>query len=402
MSSAARASITFMQPSQKKDIWHEMLIAGMRTIALGDQRAIRWMEKIYIHRLKKSKSYVTWRMILEEIKPAMVVSGMLSWGGPNAHSEDLACVVAAGDMQIPCTTVIQSWDNPYIKASIFPDHLLRVWTWSDAMTDLMKHRQTNLDTNVYKSVGALQMEFHGDHRLHGTREEALCELGIRGDERYLVYGGTTAVGFPKEPQLFGHVFRLVRSLLPFHRMILRLHPKDQMTRWKAILDELQDESIVVQRPGPEKHMDEGGLQDPFEFYGNQLRTLAHADAVISSFTTLLVDAAVINKPAICVIALSDVADLRLNEELHALSCLSHIVPLLATGGVKSCHSLDEMASTLKAYIENPTLDADKRVKLACLMHKPGSSPSRAIADDILAILNVAQPLCSQTALPWHE
>ncbi len=406
MSFSGRASIEFMQSYHKKKIRQSILVACMSAMALGSKRATRWIEKIYLRRLRRSENYAIWRTILEEVKPSMIISGMLSWGGPNAHSEDLACVVAAGDMGIPCTTVIQSWDNPYLKASIFPDHLIRIWTWSDAMTDLMKYRQPNLDATVYQSVGALQMEFHGDRRLHGMREEALYELKLRDNDRYIVYGGTTEVGFPQEPQLFFHVFTIMRRILPLHRMVLRLHPKDQMTRWMPMLEQLRDDRIVVQRPGPEKHMDEGGLQDPFVFYGNQLRTLAHADAVVSSFTTLLVDAAVINKPAVCVTAITDVDEDRLNEELHALSCLPHIVPLLATKGVKVCRSLDEIALALKAYVEDPALDSDKRASLACLMHKPDSSPSRTIADDVLLILanaeirfNARTPLCSQTALP---
>ncbi|MEO1369498.1 MAG: hypothetical protein AAFX50_20150, partial [Acidobacteriota bacterium] len=52
-----------------------------------------------------------WKALLEAHQPAAVVSTALSLAKLNSHSHDLPVVQAALDLDIPCGTLIQSWDN---------------------------------------------------------------------------------------------------------------------------------------------------------------------------------------------------------------------------------------------------------------------------------------------------
>jgi hypothetical protein len=133
-----------------------------------------------------------------------------------------------------------------------------------------------------------------------------------------------------------------------------------MSRWRASSGELEKLGAVFQVTAPSKHMDQGGFQDPIRFFEIQTATIANAAVVLNFASTLTVDAAILDRPVVCVgwDARPDALFPEGRSIRYAHS--SHYAPLVATGGVRVARSASEAVAIVARYLDDPGLDAEAR------------------------------------------
>ena len=337
-----------------------------------------------------------WRGLLERERPAAVISTMLTLSKKLYPSADMAPVVAARELGVPCGTLVQSWDNLTTKTAVLPPWLERYWTWSKAMNGELARLYPRLPRDRFEVVGSPQFDFHSRDSAEAVgllvpRRTYGRQVRLEPERPWILIGTGTPTALPFEHRMVGDLVRELARRHPDARALVRLHPKDDGERWGEVRGELEKLGAVIRSTAPAKHQDLGGIVSPAEFYGDQINSLVHAAVVVCSSSTLTVDAALLDRPVVCtaydVLPPGAPADQLFPEgRALAFSRGSHYTPLVETGGVRVAHDRAECLDAVGRYLEDPALDREARRRLAGRVARlPVGGAGEALAREALAL-----------------
>lgn len=350
-----------------------------------------WVENRYLASIARWPVTVKWSEILERHRPAAVLSSMLTLTTQDWVSCDLPVVLAARARGIPCGTLVQSWDNLSSKTSVLPPWLDRYWTWSPAMSEELLTLNPRVSAERVRIVGSPQFDFHSRPDLVEPRERYLGRLGLDPARPVIVIGTGTAVRMPQEPATVVRLIRALEAALPKCQALVRLHPKDDGSRWAALRPKLLTLGAVIQETAPPVHMDEGGFVPPREFYRDQVNCLVHAAVVLNTSSTLTVDSAILDRPVVCLAY--DLAPDPLFPEGRAWAYAksTHYARLVETGGVAVVRSEEECVRAIRNYLEEPDRDREGRRRIVNVVtsDSDGGAGER-LAAEVLALANGTQ------------
>lgn len=350
--------------SGKKRIfsWNKLSVnIGKILQKLGLQNVV---ENLYLNSYIKNKEITRqWIEILQHHQPNLVLSSMLSHSLRLRCSTDLPVVVAAHSLSIPTCTLIQSWDNLSSKISVLPNWVKAYFTWSYSMSKELIDLNPRISPKTVKVVGSPQYDFHNDNSLISSREDFLQKMGLDFNRPYIVIGTGTSRWMPDEMDKIIQLVRVLHSVKPDLQSVIRLHPKDQGERWSAYLPILNEYGVFLQKTSPEKHMDSGGFIPPADFYRDQINIISHSACVINSSSSLTVDAAIFNKPVICIAYDVKHDSLFPEGRSWAYSQSVHYQRLVASGGVWVVRSEAECITAIDTYLNDPSLHSAEREKL---------------------------------------
>jgi hypothetical protein len=321
------------------------------------------MEKLYLASYSNNAITHTWLKTLEELEPDAVLSTMLTHSTLRKESSDLAPLLAARRLGIPTGTLVQSWDNLSSKTSVLPPWLDKYWVWSNHMRSELVKLNPRVPSERVTVVGGPQFDFHKDDGLLQPRGEFFLSRGLDPDRPLILVGTGTKVWLPDEPRTIVELTESIERSLPDCQVLIRLHPKDDLTRWSPVRARLAQAGAVLQSTNPSMHMDLGGFIPPKDFYRDQVNSLIHCAVVLNTASTLTVDAAILDRPVIS-IGWDAVPDPRFPDgRAWAYNHSTHFGVLVATGGVRVVRSLDECIANITQYLEDPAKDRMERAKI---------------------------------------
>lgn len=346
---------------------------------------LRRVERGYEREVEGWESTRRWRETMTEIRPRVVLSSLLTLSKKLYPSEDLPAVVAARQLGLPVGTLVQSWDNITTKTAVLPPWLDAYWTWSERMNDELRSAYPHLPRRLMRVVGSPQFDFHRRPGLVEPRADYARRLGLETSRRWIVFGTGTEVSLPDEPLVALDLAQALASRDDL-QLLVRLHPKDHGERWVTLAPELERLGARLQSTAPETHMDFGGFLPPEEFYRDQVSCLRHAAVVLNSSSTLTVDAALLDRPIVC-IAYDAVQDPLFPEgRAMAFRLGSHYAPLAATGGVAVASSQVEALAAIDRYLDDPRWDAPGRRQIVELVTAtPDGGAGRRLAGELAAL-----------------
>jgi hypothetical protein len=324
----------------------------------------KYIENRYLfHYISKKEVTRGWKKTIDELKPCAVFSSMLTHSYRYRCSTDLPVLVAAQELGIASCTLVQSWDNLSSKTSVLPPWLKAYYTWSPYMSEELIRYNPWIPVENISVVGSPQFDFHLDKKLLEDRVMHLTRLGLDPDRPYVLIGTGTPKWMPDEMEKTIALCRKLKEHLPQVQTLIRLHPKDNNWRWDPFLDELKQLSVKLQYSSPLVHMDFGGFVPPTEFYKDQVNAIYHSSVVINSSSSLTIDAAILDKPVICVAYDLNPDALFPEGRALAYTTSAHYSVLVNTKGVAMAHSEKECLEQIENYIKNPTLHQAERAKL---------------------------------------
>lgn len=122
-----------------------------------------------------------------------------------------------------------------------------------------------------------------------------------------------------------------------------------------------------------------------EFWGDLEKSiyftniLRHADATVIGYSTMVLEAAVLDKPLISP-SFDGYKERPFNRSIKRFELREHFQDILKTGALKRARNFDDLFRFLNEYLKNPHLDADKREKLReiALYKTDGKSSERVV------------------------
>jgi len=293
--------------------------------------------------------------LLDASAPGLVVTGT-----PGFNPFDIHLLRAARRKGIPTATVMLSWDNLSSKGYMngTPDHLL---VWSEVMADEAAELH-DFPRSRTRWTGAAQFDVYHGHRQRFDRAAWRRAHGVPGDAGLILYGTINPAILPHE---FGIVEQLARAVAggalrrPCHLWI-RLHPQMVKGPFRTSIEPYR------KLAGPFVHVEEPPVRDsalawdlPKEDSLHLADLLCASDVMLTPCSTLVIDAACTDTPAVSVLH-DGPAAVHPRLSVRRFAHYTHYSRLLRTGGAARAYSFEECLRQIEAYLENPQLHRKER------------------------------------------
>lgn len=294
------------------------------------------------------------RRQLLQIDPDLIWStvSVSGWEGPYR--------MAARDLGLPIATSILSFDNLTSRGPLARDHHYLVW--GSRMKGQLLRFYPEVRESQVTITGTPQFDFHRRPACSWTRARTLEALGVPPDGRYFLYGASHAVLTPEEPRLVAQLAARMdrRPALAAHTLVVRLHPLDEPARWQAHVAS----SPRVRISPPFAHTSaaaDGWTVPSADDHARLTSSLAHADGCLNIASTLSLDAAILDRPVVCIDFTHEPESPR--DMLYAEYGAEHYAPLVASGGIRLAHDWPELLDLMEAAIAAPERDRDRRARM---------------------------------------
>jgi hypothetical protein len=257
-------------------------------------------------------------------------------------------LVGARRFGLPAVGNVASWDHTVGKGIVSP-HLSRYTVQNDVMRDDLA-RYHGIPRERVVVTGWPQTDVFHRRRPRAEYEELLRTLGLDGSRPIVLVMGNTPTNAPFEA-------RFVHRLLAWWKesgarerfsLLFRPHPRDH--DWRERFAEAQNgDGVAVQQPS-------------FTDLETLALLLQHGDCVVSNAGTILLDALVNDRPAVCV--LYDEGES--SGESWALKNVSgeHYRALIESEAFYKARRFDELTAGLDRALRQPEELAAERERVA--------------------------------------
>jgi hypothetical protein len=317
--------------------WLIRLFPGLR------RRVLHWEHLLF------------WRKELENFLSTKPVD-LILLGSPGFMEQDALLLHAGVRRRIPVAAAIMSWDNLSSKGLINP-HPDRLLVWSGYMKREAVTLQGFSPERVVETGAPLYDIFANAGRF-GTRRENLEALGLDPERRLIFYGTNHAAFFPDEIEVVKQVAQWVEqdNLGKPCQLVVRLHPQAITGPYKLQTDpylSLVSDRVKVEFPPVRNSSLPWEL--PKSDIEHLVRLLRDADVVINTASTISIDAAVLDRPVVCV-AYDPAGDVPYARSVRRYYDFTHMANVVRAGAAQLATSHEELREKLVDYLERPDLD----------------------------------------------
>lgn len=268
-------------------------------------------------------------------------------------------------LDLPCVGYVASWDHTVGKGVIW-DGLERYVVQNERMRDdLVRYHDVPRERVVV--TGWPQADVFHERRPRAAFEGIVRRYGLDPTRPVVLVTGNTPTNMPHEGRFFERLLEwwAERGAAARFSLLFRPHPRDGewRGRFRAAFD----------RPG-------AAVQEPSHTDLEVLATLLqHVDAVVSNAGTILLDALVNDRPAVCVLYDEGAPS---GESWAAKSVIGeHYLDVARSGAFVEAHSFEEVADGIERCLARPEELAAERRAVTALVVGPvdGRSAERVVA-----------------------
>lgn len=308
---------------------------------------------------------------LKRIKPDLVFV-------PSVNYADYRILRQAKKAGLKTVQMIKSWDNLTSKTFLatVPDYLI-------VHNEIIKKEAITLDDMEENKIfvsGIPQFDFliKNQDKLLESRKEFYEKLGIDPSKKVLLYCASGDWLNPYDEEILLGIHNAIsekRFIYDLHVQV-RAHPK-----YKNKFDKIKKmKEFTIDRPFT--YLNSGYKNWVFEKeeMKHWFNSIYHSEIVINTASSMSIDAAIIDKPVIC-IGFDGKEKLPYNQSVLRFYSRDHYANLIKTGGVDLVKNNYELIESINNYLRNPGHKKEERrliVKQQC--YKLNGESSKIIAD----------------------
>lgn len=341
---------------------------------------ISFLDDIHLKYTKSNQQLDKFKKVLLKEKPDIVCC--------THQRANLAipAVTAAKSLDITTATFIYSWDNlPKNRMGVQPDYY---FVWGEKMREEMLEFYPNIKQNRVFNVGTPQFEFYFDPDLKKSKEQFFSELNLDTKKKVICFSGDDAQTSPYDPYFLADLAEAVRTIGKKDRpqILFRQCPVDKSDRFDWVLEKYPE--IAVSEPLWEAAESKrySGIIPKIDDVILLTNIVHYCDLVVNLGSTMAMDFAVLNKPAIY-FAYNPVEDNpKKNWDVEAIYRLSHFDSIHETQPVYWANNPEELPGLIDRALNNSGEKSCERKKwLDKMLTFPIEKSSRRIVDKLIEI-----------------
>ncbi len=298
---------------------------------------------------------------------------------PNMISEeDFRLIKSARRHGVVSIGMPKSWDNLTSKTffNIFPD-------WMMVQNALMKEEVIGLfgyPREKVEVVGFPQFDIYSTKSVIHTRQDFCAGLGIDPRHKIVLYAAAGHQLAPHDEevltQLIAHIDQ--DASFPKVHILVRPHPKYAFDSSRVP----RRPFVSIDRPGTKV----SGSLISWEFNDADIvhlaNSLAHADVLVSTVSTLNIEGAIFDVP---LISIGFDGNAALPPELSCIRYYTydHMRPLVDSGGMTVARSAGELIEYVQQYLTNPSLHGLGRKNIIQKLVGQIGESGRRVAEHII-------------------
>jgi hypothetical protein len=279
-------------------------------------------------------------------------------------------LVAARRLELPVVGYVASWDHTVGKGIVSPQ-VARYVVQNDVMRDdLVSYHAVAAERVVV--TGWPQTDVFARPRPHEAFAAVVCELGLDPARPVALVAGNTPTNAPYERQFVERLVGWWQSLDPGVRpqLLFRPHPRDR--DWR-------------ERFGAALSIAGLAVQEPSYTDMDVLATLLqHVDCVVANAGTILLDAIVNDRPAVCVLYDEGAPAGERHAELNVTG--QHYDELIRSEAFVRASDFEEVVAGIECSLAEPAELAPERQRVA--REVVGEVDGRAAARVVDAIVEI--------------
>ncbi len=295
--------------------------------------------------------------LLDEYRPDLIFSTDIQ------NENDISLVQDARRRGVRVIGMIRSWDNTTMR-------ILRFWPDKLVVGSQALHDEAAAYYGFPREKIAITGNPHYDDYLSGpkkTREEFFREIGFDPNKKLVFYAPAGSL-LIKNNDMDQCVIEVLGTT--GYQILVRfpLGGDVPMVNYKEL------PNVKFDRPGARFGVGKE-LELRKEDEERLINELYHSDVIVSGPTSILLDAMLLDKPAIG-------SDIYFTERHKFEKCWGflslHIKNLFATEGVRHIKIKEDFLKTLELYLGNPAIDREKRLiaKKRWFSHADGRAAER--------------------------
>lgn len=258
---------------------------------------------------------------------------------------------------VPVIGMVKSFDNLTSKSflRVHPD--LLIVPNNTSISEATKIYE--YPTEKIRVTGICQYDAYANKEaVLEPREKFFTKLGLDPNRKTILYAPAGDWMNPTDHETLRIILDWIDDgTLPNTQVLLRLHPA-----YESKTESLNGHpNLVVERPG--SHY---GHLKTYEFDNADVTHLAsslkHADLVINTASTLMVEASIFDTPVIS-LAFDGLQKLPYWKSVIRYYDREHCVPIVSDSGMKLVKSQDDLKLAILDYLEKPELDKEGRKRI---------------------------------------
>ncbi|RMH16098.1 MAG: hypothetical protein D6696_19015 [Acidobacteria bacterium] len=353
------------------------LLARLLGALAARPRGLSWLERRHAAACRRARHFPRFAAELADLGPADVV-----FCTHQRASRAVPALAAARAAGIPTATFIYSWDNlPKGRMAVQADHFA---VWSEAMRDELLSYYPEVDAGRVDVTGTPQFEPYFDPALRAPRQEVLGRLGLDPARPVICYSGDDVLTSPDDPTFLADLAQAVARLPAAERpqILFRRCPVDRSRRYDEVL--ARHPEIAVSDPAWRAAAGDWTAVVPTrEDVALLAGIVHHCDLVVNVASTMALDFAILDKPAIW-IAYDPPG--RSRPHLDNLYRLPHFRCVHRLEPLYWARSREQLGDLVRRALRRPEeRRAARRAWVAEIAHQPLDQASRRLAGALAAI-----------------
>jgi CDP-glycerol glycerophosphotransferase (TagB/SpsB family) len=334
------------------------------------------------YRLNRSESVKT---LLQQLQPNFIVF-------PNPFgTEETVYLIHARELGIPVVCQMLSWDHITSKGTplLMPDYFI---SWGPLMTEEIVQLYGVPRQRIFE-CGVPHFDVYFQRNALIPHEVLAQGFGLPPKEPYILYGMVNPLFCPNELEIVTWLAQQVNigGFTQTCNLIVRPHPQTIRGYYARNAEEL---SKLYALQGPRVAIDTPAVLSDRLAWDLPKSDIHHLASLVngsvmflSANSTLSLEACILDRPVIN-IGFDGSENLPYDQSARRGLDFIHIAKLLSLGGVRVARSFRDLSRHINAYLENPRLEREGRMRTA--IQECGAQDGRATERVVDTLISLAQ------------
>lgn len=273
--------------------------------------------------------------------------------------------------------MVRSWDNLTSSAGllqIVPDKLI---VWNPHLYDAAVEVQ-HIPKSMITMVGIPHFDWYKKEEIFIDRETFARQVGLDPAKKIILFAGIGDFHAPHETEVAGMVAEALErgDVRADAQILFRPHPNFMVARERVLQfpKTVFDEGVAYYTG-----KDKGSWEMDSAKIAHLVNSLRHADIVITTASSMTIDAVAFGKPVICIGFDGEKDEPYYQSVRRYYRDFSHYIAMTKTKGFQLANNREELIRAINAYFENPQMDEEgRKVIFDRFIWKLGGSAERLV------------------------